>query len=264
MSFQIAMAGKGGTGKTTVAALAIRYLVEKGLKPVLAVDADANSNLNEMLGVKVHKVVGDAREEMKTQVPTGMTKETYMEMKVQEALVESDGFDLIVMGRPEGPGCYCYANTLLCKYLDILQKNYPFVVVDNEAGLEHISRLNQQDVDLMLVVTDPTKRGLLTAERVKDLTRELKIKVNQLKVIVNRSPGGLDPGLEEELKARGLDLGGVIPSDPNVAEFDLRGRPIVELPPESPAVAALWGILDRLLDSREQPFSIQRLGNQKG
>lgn len=264
MSFQIAMAGKGGTGKTTVAALAIRYLVEKGLKPVLAVDADANSNLNEMLGVKVHKVVGDAREEMKTQVPTGMTKETYMEMKVQEALVESDGFDLIVMGRPEGPGCYCYANTLLCKYLDILQKNYPFVVVDNEAGLEHISRLNQQDVDLMLVVTDPTKRGLLTAERVKDLTRELKIKVNQLKVIVNRSPGGLDPGLEEELKARGLDLGGVIPSDPNVAEFDLRGRPIVELPRESPAVAALWEILDRLLDSREQPFSIQRLGNQKG
>jgi CO dehydrogenase maturation factor len=264
MSFQIAMAGKGGTGKTTVAALVIRYLVGKGLKPVLAVDADANSNLNEMLGVKVHKVVGDAREEMKTQVPTGMTKETYMEMKVQEALVESDGFDLIVMGRPEGPGCYCYANTLLCKYLDILQKNYPYVVVDNEAGLEHISRLNQQDVDLMLVVTDPTKRGLLTAERVKDLTRELKIRVNHLKVIVNRSPGGLDPGLEEELRARGLDLGGVIPSDPNVAEFDLRGRPIVELPLESPAVAALWGILDRLLDSRAQPFLIQRLGNQQG
>lgn len=264
MSFQIAMAGKGGTGKTTVAALVIRYLVGKGLKPVLAVDADANSNLNEMLGVKVHKVVGDAREEMKTQVPTGMTKETYMEMKVQEALVESDGFDLIVMGRPEGPGCYCYANTLLCKYLDILQKNYPYVVVDNEAGLEHISRLNQQDVDLMLVITDPTKRGILTAERVRDLTQELKIRVNRLKVIVNRSPGELDPGLEEELRARGLDLAGVIPSDPKVAEFDLRGKPIVELPQDSPAVKALWRILDRLLDSEEQSFSIQRLGKQKG
>lgn len=265
MSFQIAMAGKGGTGKTTVAALVIRYLVEKGLKPVLAVDADANSNLNEMLGVKVHKVVGDAREEMKTQVPIGMTKETYMEMKVQEALVESDGYDLIVMGRPEGPGCYCYANTLLCKYLDILQRNYPYVVVDNEAGLEHISRLNQQDVDLMLVVTDPTRRGLLTAERVRDLTQELKIRVKSLRVIVNRSQGvELDPGLAEELRARGLDLGGVIPSDPNVAEFDLRGKPIVELPRESPAVKALWGILDRLLDRQQESFAVQRLGNQKG
>lgn len=264
MSFQIAMAGKGGTGKTTVAALVIRYLVEKGLKPVLAVDADANSNLNEMLGVRVHKVVGDAREEMKTQVPTGMTKETYMELKVQEALVESDGFDLIVMGRPEGPGCYCYANTLLCKYLDILQKNYPYVVVDNEAGLEHISRLNQQDVDLMLVVMDPTKRGLLTAERVKDLIQELKIKVNRLKVIVNRCPAGLDPKLEEELRARGLDLGGVIPSDPNVTEFDLRGRPMLELPQDSPALVAVYGILEELLGEKGQQFSLQRLGTQKG
>ncbi len=247
MSFQIAMAGKGGTGKTTVAALTIRYLVEKGLKPVLAVDADANSNLNEMLGVKVHKVVGDAREEMKTQVPTGMTKETYMEMKVQEALVECDGFDLIVMGRPEGPGCYCYANTLLCKYLDILQKNYPYVVVDNEAGLEHISRLNQQDVDLMLVVTDPTKRGILTAQRVKELTQELKIRVSRLKVIVNRCNGELDSQLEKELQAKGLDLGGVIPSDPNVEQFDLRGRPVVELPRDSVAVTALYEIMDKLM-----------------
>ncbi len=247
MSFQIAMAGKGGTGKTTVAALTIRYLVEKGLKPVLAVDADANSNLNEMLGVEVHKVVGDAREEMKTQVPTGMTKETYMEMKVQEALVECDGFDLIVMGRPEGPGCYCYANTLLCKYLDVLQKNYPYVVVDNEAGLEHISRLNQQDVDLMLVVTDPTKRGILTAQRVKELTQELKIRVSRLKVIVNRCSGELDSQLEKELQAKGLDLGGVIPSDPNVEQFDLRGRPVVELPRDSVAVTALYEIMDKLM-----------------
>jgi CO dehydrogenase maturation factor len=248
MSYQIALAGKGGTGKTTVSTLVIRYLIEHGRTPVLAVDADANANLNEMLGVEVCRVVGDAREEMKTQVPTGMTKETYMEMKVQEALVESKGFDLVVMGRPEGPGCYCYANTLLCKYLDILQKNYPYVVVDNEAGLEHISRLNQQDVDLMLVVTDPTKRGLLTAERVRDLTRELKLNVKALKVIVNRSAGSLDPILEEDLRKRGLELGGVIPADPNVTRYDLEGRPMVQLPPDSPAVGALFTIMEGVLN----------------
>jgi CO dehydrogenase maturation factor len=248
MSYQIALAGKGGTGKTTVSSLVIRYLVERGRTPVLAVDADANANLNELLGLPVCQVVGDAREEMKTQVPTGMTKETYMELKVQEALVESQGFDLIVMGRPEGPGCYCYANTLLCKYLDILQKNYPYVVVDNEAGLEHISRLNPQDVDLMLVVTDPTKRGILTAERVRDLTRELKIPVKDLKLIVNRSAGELDPILAEDIRRRGLDLGGVIPADENVVRFDIEGRPMVRLPPDSPAVQALFRIMDRVLN----------------
>jgi CO dehydrogenase maturation factor len=250
MSYQIAMAGKGGTGKTTVSSLVVRYLVERGLTPVLAVDADANANLNELLGLPVCQVVGDAREEMKTQVPTGMTKETYMEMKVQEALVESRGFDLIVMGRPEGPGCYCYANTLLCKYLDILQKNYPYVVVDNEAGLEHISRLNPQDVDLMLVVTDPTKRGILTAERVRDLTRELKIPIKNLKVIVNRSSGDLNPILAEEIQRRGLDLGGVIPADDNVVRYDLEGRPMVQLPSDSPAVQAVFRILDAVLDGK--------------
>ena len=251
MSYQIAMAGKGGTGKTTIAALLIRYLVDTGRKPVLAVDADANANLNEMLGLVVHKVIGDARDEMKTKVPVGMTKETYMEMKVQEALVEADGFDLIVMGRPEGPGCYCYANTLLSKYLDILQRNYPYVVVDNEAGLEHLSRLNQKEVDLMIVVTDATKRGLLTAERVRDLVEELKIRVEDLKVIVNRCPEDVDRGFfAEELRRRGLELAGVVPTDPQVAEFDLKGRPVMELPRESPAVAALYEIMDRVLDGR--------------
>lgn len=251
MSYQIAMAGKGGTGKTTIAALLIRYLVDTGRKPVLAVDADPNANLNEMLGVAVQKVIGDARDEMKTKVPVGMTKETYMEMKVQEALVEADGFDLIVMGRPEGPGCYCYANTLLSKYLDILQRNYPYVVVDNEAGLEHLSRLNQKEVDLMLVVTDPTKRGLLTAERVKELVGELKIRVEELKVIVNRCLEEVDRSLlEEELQRRGLELAGVVPADANVSTFDLEGKPVITLPGESPAVAAVYEIMARVLDGR--------------
>lgn len=263
MGYQIALAGKGGTGKTTVAALVVRYLVETGRRPVLAVDADPNANLNEMLGVKVHKVIGEARDEMKTKVPTGMTKETYMEMKVQEALVESDGFDLIVMGRPEGPGCYCYANTLLSKYLDILQTNYPYVVVDNEAGLEHLSRLNQKDVDLMLVTTDPTKRGVLTAERVRDLVSELKIRVGGLKVIVNRATGELDEELLQDMRGRGLDVAGVIPADPNVTLFDLQGRPIVGLPSDSPAVAAIYGIMDVLMMSRAE-IKANQVGKGKG
>jgi CO dehydrogenase maturation factor len=248
MSFQIALAGKGGTGKTTVATLVIRYLLERAKSPVLAVDADANANLNEMLGLEVVRAVGEAREEMKTSVPTGMTKEVFMEYKVQEALVESEGFDLIVMGRPEGAGCYCYANTLLSKYLEILSKNYPFVVTDNEAGLEHISRLTTRDVNLMIVVTDPTKRGILTAERIRDLTKELKLSIDELKVVVNRSPGEIDPRLEEEIRRRGLDLAGVIPMDEQVAQFDIEGRPMFNLPSESPAVRALFAIMDQILN----------------
>jgi CO dehydrogenase maturation factor len=246
MSFQIAMAGKGGTGKTTVATLVIRYLLERGMRPVLAVDADANANLNEMLGVKIARTVGEAREEMKTQVPVGMTKELFMEYKVQEALMECQGFDLLAMGRPEGAGCYCYANTLLSKYLDILMRNYRYVVMDNEAGLEHISRLTTRDVDLMLVVTDPTQRGLLTAERIRDLTRELRLTVGNLKLVVNRSPGDLDPLLGEEIRRRGLDLAGVIPTDGHVVRFDLAGMPMIQLPPESRAFKALIGIMDRI------------------
>ena len=141
MSMTIAMAGKGGTGKTTVAGLLVRFLLKKGLTPVLAVDADSNANLNEVLGVSVDTTIGDAREGMKESVPTGMTRDVYMELKIEEALVESEGYDLIVMGRPEGSGCYCHANTLLSKYMERLCDNYKTVVMDNEAGMEHISRL---------------------------------------------------------------------------------------------------------------------------
>jgi CO dehydrogenase maturation factor len=255
MSFQIALAGKGGTGKTTVATLVIRYLLERGKTPVLAVDADANANLNELLGVEVVRAVGEAREEMKTSVPTGMTKEVFMEYKVQEALVESDGYDLIVMGRPEGAGCYCYANTLLSKYLEILLKNYRYVVTDNEAGLEHISRLTTRDVNLMLVVTDPTKRGILTAERIRDLTKELKLSIDSLKVVVNRSSGDLDHRLEEDIRRRGLDLGGVIPMDDQVAQFDIEGQPTFQLPHESMAVRALYDIMDQFFNGNSTEIS---------
>jgi CO dehydrogenase maturation factor len=252
MTYQIALAGKGGTGKTTTATLALRYLLEKGLQPVLAVDADANANLNEMLGVPIAHTVGEAREEMKTSVPTGMTKEIFMEYRIQEALVESEGFDLIAMGRPEGAGCYCYANNLLAKYLEILLKNYRYTVIDNEAGLEHISRLTTKDVDLMLVVTDPSRRGVRTAERIRDLTQELGLNVGNLQVVVNRSIGDLDPGLQSEIQDRGLQLGGVIPADDQVLRFDLEGRPMIELPSDSAAVRAVFQIMERLLDGGDR------------
>ena len=173
MSKTIALAGKGGTGKTTLAGLLIKYLVEKGMTPVLAVDADANSNLNEVLGLEVEETLGQAREEMKGGVSAGMTKDVFMEMKIQEAVVEADGFDLIVMGRPEGSGCYCAANTLLTQFLDKLLGNYRYAVVDNEAGMEHISRLTTGNVDVLIVVSDATRRGIQAASRILKLTEEL-------------------------------------------------------------------------------------------
>jgi CO dehydrogenase maturation factor len=171
MSVIVAMAGKGGTGKTTIAGLLVRFLLEKGMKPVLAVDADANANLNEVLGLEVPFTLGKAREGLKQDVPAGMTRDVYMEMKVEEALVESEGYDLIVMGRPEGAGCYCHANTLLSKYMDRLCGNYQTVVMDNEAGMEHMSRLVSRRADILLIVSDPTQRGLQAATRIRDLAR---------------------------------------------------------------------------------------------
>ncbi len=172
MPYSIALAGKGGTGKTTVAGMLIKYLVKKHKTPVLAVDADSNANLNEVLGLTVSDTVGNAREEMKKgQVPSGMTKDVFISMKLEQAVVEVDGYDLIVMGQPEGQGCYCAANSLLTGFLERLTGNYPYMVMDNEAGMEHISRLTTHDVDLLLLVSDTSRRGLQAAKRIKDLSK---------------------------------------------------------------------------------------------
>ena len=247
MTYSIALAGKGGTGKTTMAGMLIKYLVEKGKTPVLAVDADANANLNEVLGLPMAQTLGDAREEMKTGVSTGMTKDIFMEMKLQEAVMETPNFDLIVMGRPEGAGCYCAANTLLTQSLERLIDNYNFIVIDNEAGMEHISRLTTSDVDILLIVSDPTRRGLQAAHRIVELTDKLALNVGRKMVIVNRLRDGQFESLGQALDEYKLELAGVVPEDLDLQQFDLDGKPTIELKKENEAVKAAYEIFDKML-----------------
>lgn len=247
MPYSIGLAGKGGTGKTTLAGLLIRYLVEKGKVPVLAVDADSNSNLNEVLGMEVQETLGDAREEMKKGVATGMTKDVFMEMKLEQAVVEAKGFDLIVMGRPEGAGCYCAANTLLTNSLDRLVKNYAYVVMDNEAGMEHISRLTTNNVNLLLVVSDPTRRGIQAASRIHALTDELSLKIEKKCLVVNRAKEGQEEEIRKRAKEFDLNPIGIIPEDSLVQQFDLEGRPTTELTGESLALRAAFALFEKIL-----------------
>ena len=246
MTVSIALAGKGGTGKTTMAGLLIKYLVEKGKTPVLGVDADPNANLNEVLGLEVGETLGEAREEMKKGVSSGMTKDVYMEMKLQEAVVEATGFDLVVMGRPEGAGCYCAANTLLTQYLDRLIDNYKYVVIDNEAGMEHISRLTTNNIDTLLVIADPTRRGIQAAHRIFELVDDLSLNIGRRFLIVNRVREQQRGAIEETLNGCQMELVGIVPEDPEVQEFDLRGRPTLELGGESIALKASYGIFETL------------------
>ena len=248
MSFLIAMAGKGGTGKTTTAGLFLRYLVEHGKTPVLAVDADANSNFNEVLGLEVEMTVGQAREEMKKGGGlVDITKDQLIEMRINQCLVETERYDLISMGQPEGPGCYCAANNLVAHFMDVLAKNYPYILMDNEAGMEHMSRLTTHAVDLLVLVSDPSWRGIQAVGRLQDLARALKIVVGRTALIVNRASNGLSDRAAAEIEARGLELVGLIPEDPLIAEFDSQGRPTYGLPANSPALQAAYEIFAKLL-----------------
>ena len=239
MPYSIALAGKGGTGKTTVAGMLIRYLVNSERTPVLGVDADANANLNEVLGVDVHDTLGNAREEMKKGVvPSGMTKDVFMSMKLEQAIVETNGFDLVVMGQPEGSGCYCAANTLLTGFLEKLTDNYPYIVMDNEAGMEHISRLTTRNVDLLLLVSDTSRRGIQAATRINKLAMDLNIGFKESGLIINRCKEEPSDRIKEILEENELKLLGTLPDDQTVYEYDFDGRPTVEIPEDNPAINA--------------------------
>lgn len=249
MSYTIAVAGKGGTGKTTLSALLIEALIRRGKKPVLVVDADPNANLNEHLGISASRTIGIIREDVLgsiNKVPAGMTKMDFVEMNIQESLVEAKDFDLLVMGRPEGAGCYCYANNLIRKYVDILSDDYSVVLIDNEAGMEHLSRRTTRHIDFLILVTDPSLRGLRTLSRIKELKNELNLDVRKMGVVVNRTQNGLSKEFQEELNNMGLDLTGIIPNDPLIYEHDSRGIPLTELPEGAPSKSAVENICSHL------------------
>ena len=254
MAQTIALAGKGGVGKTTICGMLIEYLCEKKNGAVLAVDADANSNLNEVLGVEVEDTLGDIREDMtraemasEQVIPTGMTKADYAEMRFSDALTEADDFDLLVMGRTQGKGCYCFVNGLLTTQVAKYAKNYRYIVVDNEAGMEHISRGILPKVDTIILVSDCSRRGVQAVGRIAKLIPECGLKPKTVGLIVNRAPGGvLNDGTREEIEKQGLNLLGVVPQDEQVFEFDCDGVPTVKLPEDSPVRRALYEIIDNL------------------
>ena len=254
MAHVIAVAGKGGVGKTTLTGLIIQYLGETGKGPILAVDADANSNLNEVLGVKVDATLGDVREEVARSemakdnpIPAGMTKADYMEFKFDDALVEDDDFDLLVMGRTQGKGCYCFVNGLLQAQLQRLEKNYPYIIVDNEAGMEHISRGVLPSMQTAILVSDCSRRGVQAVGRIAKLIEECDMHPRQIGLIINRAPGGvLNEGTKQEIENQGLHLLGVVPQDETVFDYDCEGKPTINLPEDSPVKKAIREIVDKL------------------
>jgi CO dehydrogenase maturation factor len=258
MSITIAVAGKGGTGKTTVTALIIDHLARLGVGDILAVDADPSTNLNLALGIELEDTVGGEREALLEDIQTGqynlgLEKRQYFQLKIHEALVEAEAFDLLAMGRPEGPGCYCAPNHILRQSIDTISDAYDFVVIDNEAGLEHISRRTTRDVDLLLAISDPTVRGLIAAQRVFELVEELGTRVGQAHLLINRVPVNevgepqLAPELAAKVQGMGLPLLGLLPQDPLVSELDAMGKPLVGLPEDSLLRQQLVTLIGRVL-----------------
>ena len=252
MPHTIAVAGKGGVGKTTTCGMLIDYLCKKNKGPVLVVDADANANLNEVLGVETEISLGQIREEiahaeLKGTIPKGMSKADYAEFKFNSALIEEDDFDMIVMGRTQGQGCYCYVNGMLKTQVDKYARNYAYVVMDNEAGLEHVARGTLPHVDTMLLISDCSRRGIQAVARIAEMIGELNLNPGQMGLIVNRAPGGvLDEGIRAEIEKHGLKLFGVLPHSDAVYRCDCDGEPSAYLPEHDPMKTALKGIMQSI------------------
>jgi len=239
---RIALSGKGGTGKTTISALLIQALIGMGESPVLAVDADPNANLNEALGLPLHETLGSMREDAFTKsIPPGMSRTGYIEYRFQQVLVESEGIDLLAMGRPEGTGCYCFANRLLSEAMDLLSRHYRFVVMDMEAGMEHFSRGTIGIPDLLLVITDPGARGVRTAGRIHDLAITLGIPDERIYLVMNRAG---ECGVEQVADPKRILAS--IPDDPEVERADLDARPIISIPEGSAARRAVGNLAERV------------------
>ncbi len=254
MTKTIALAGKGGTGKTTVASLLIQALLQRVRGPLLAIDADPSTNLHLALGLPMPVTVGDIREDMAETAQAGnlgvsISRHDYLTHEIRMALEEGDAVDLLAMGRPEGQGCYCAANHLLRTIIDDLGKNYPYLVVDNEAGMEHISRRTTRDVDLLLVVSDPTLRGLAAAKTILDLAQDIEVNVHHTWLILNRVPGEIPDPLQEAMDDLEVEDLFLIPADPGVNELDALGKPLIQLNGDSPASKAVAAITEKILIS---------------
>jgi len=262
MTITIALAGKGGVGKTTIAGMVIKYLAQSQDGAILAIDADPSSNLNMVLGLDLDWTVGDIREDMLSKVktsltaggaamgalPGGVSKHEYLDYEIRSSLAEGNHFDLIAMGRSEGPGCYCAVNHNLRDVVDSISKNYRYVVIDNEAGMEHLSRRTTRDVDHMLIVTDPTQRGLVAAQRIIDLRNELDIRVENAYLILNRLSGPMPPTLESAIDKLQVPLLGIVPADSELLEFEFSGRPLVELGDDSPVFRSVAEMMEQMLE----------------
>jgi CO dehydrogenase maturation factor len=261
MTITIALAGKGGVGKTTIAGMVIKYLVQNKPGPILAIDADPSSNLNMVLGLDLDWTVGDIREDMLAQVksslvvggaamgslPGGISKHDYLDHQIRASLAEGEAFDLIAMGRSEGTGCYCAVNHNLREVIDSISKNYRYIVIDNEAGMEHLSRRTTRDVQHLIIVSDPTQRGIVAAERIAGFRNELDILIEHAYLVINRLQGSLPPALKEEIDKLDIPLLGTIAGDDELSNFEFSGRPLVELGNDSPVYQSVAEMMKSIL-----------------
>ena len=261
MTTTIALAGKGGVGKTTVAGMVIKYLAQNQSGSILAIDADPSSNLNMVLGLDLDWTVGDIREDMLQQVksslvqggaamgglPGGLNKRDYLEYHIRSSLAEGSRFDLIAMGRGEGQGCYCAVNHNLRDVIDSMSRHYPYVVIDNEAGMEHLSRRTTRDVQHLLIVSDPSQRGLVAAQRIADMSRELDIRIENAHLVINRVVAELPDESCAFIEKLGVPLLGTIAADTELATYDAAGKPLVDLPDDSPVYRSIAGMLAKIL-----------------
>lgn len=250
MPFHIAVSGKGGSGKTTLSAVILRYLIRSGKGPALVIDADADGNLAQALGLDGMQTVGEILDDMEkkaSQLPPGVSKDEWLEGKLAEAMVEEKGFDFLSMGRGEGPGCYCYVNSVLRRIMDNLENNYPYSVMDNAAGMEHLSRRTTRAADILFLVSDHSLKGIASGARIAELAQELNLDVKEMGFVINRVRGDIDPVIREKVEEKGLKIIGSIPEDDQIGKFDLEGRSLLDLPEDNNVTQAVREMVEKIL-----------------